>query len=902
MAHAAAQVEFERKTRTGGYIDALIPESRTLVEQKSQGVNLDTPEPRQGVMVTPFEQAKRYADSLPNPQRPDFIITCNFTTFRVHDLRCDDPKETFTEFSLEDLADKPHLLDFLSDPTTSRTATEQEVSIQAGTMVGRLYDAFHTQYLQAGEDRWTDLNVLCVRLVFCLFAEDSGLFKKDAFASYLSSFNPDQLRGGLLELFQVLDTPVAERSAYLPEALKSFPYVNGGLFRTPIEIPALTEQIRMLLVEEAARHVDWSRISPTVFGGVFESTLNPETRRQGGMHYTSVVNIHRVIDPLFLDDLTEELGQILTDASVTDRTRKRRLEAFQNKIANLHFADFSAGSGNFLTETYLCLRRLENKVIAALHGSLSDKGMQTFATWEEVEESPIKVGLHQFHGIEINDFAVEVARTAMWIAQLQSVQETEEILQAEIASLPLHDKVNIVHGNALRMDWNDVVSSSELDYIVGNPPFIGARMKNAAQKDELFDVFAGHKNAGNVDYVAAWFMKCAQYIQGHTTRCALVASNSICQGEQVPLLWQPLTELGIHIDFAHNTFRWRNEANDTAHVFVIIVGFSIENHGQQTLFRHTTPDSFEIPIQVNHINPYLIAGPDQFITRRTRPLSDVAKMYQGCKPIDGGHLLLDNTERDELIAKEPQAARWIRKFSMGKEFIDGTDRYCLWLKDCPAQEITSMPLVRSRVQKVKEIREASARTATNNKARTPWLFAEIPFENLGTFIAIPTVSSQRRKYIPMDFVSNGMIPGNKLYCIPTDSRYTFGILMSQVHNAWMRVVAGRLKSDYNYSNTIVYNNLVFPNAEKGQRARIEACAQSVLDARDAYPGATLKDLYDPDNEFLYPALAKAHRALDAAVEEAYGLSFDAGTSFEEKEPLIVAHLFELYNQATSNEE
>ncbi|WP_244960185.1 DNA methyltransferase [Actinomyces faecalis] len=884
---AATAAIFEQKTSAGGFIDVLIPEARTLVEQKASHIDLDKPELRQGTMVTPYQQAKRYADSLPNPQRPDFIVVCNFECFRIHDLRREDPEHSYISFTLAELDEQYHLLDFLIDPSRSRSERERQVSIQAGEVIGRLRDALHEQYRAAGDDHWRDLNVLCVRLVFCLYAEDAGLFPKDAFGTYLRSFGPAQMRQALLDLFSVLDTPHEARSAYLSSDLSHFPYVNGGLFADPIEIPQLTQEICNLLVHEVSTGVDWSGISPTVFGGVFESTLNPETRRAGGMHYTSPQNIHRVIDPLFLDALTTELEDILADTTVTERTRKNRLRRYQDKLASLTFLDPAAGSGNFLTETFICLRRLENKVLSVLQGP------QTALEFEGVGESAIKVQLAQFHGIEINDFAASVARTALWIAELQANAETAEIIQREVEDLPLRDAARIVEGNALDMNWNDVLPADRCSYVMGNPPFIGYSNLTPEQNADRARLFGKVKT---VDYVACWYVKAAQYMRGTAIHTAFVSTSSICQGQQVTPIWKPLFDDGVDITFAHRSFVWGNEASDQAHVHVVIVGFSYDASGMRRLFEYDGEAAFVR--EVSHINAYLVDAPDAFIERRSQPLGDVPAMQAGGKPTEGGNLLMSSAERSELLDLEPHAAQWVRRFSMGAEFIKGQDRYCLWLVDCPPQEIAKMPLVRERVLAVKTMREASAKAATRKKAETPWLFDEIRDPGT-TYIAIPAVSSERRRYIPMGFVHNGMIPGNKLYFIPTDRLDVFGILMSQVHNAWMRAVAGRLKSDYNYANTIVYNTLVWPTTTDTQRTEIERCAQAVLDARAQYEGASLADLYDPDNSFLYPALTTAHCALDYAVEQAYGLSFPAQTSSEEKERAIVAHLFTLYAETTT---
>lgn len=885
MTDVTTKCRFEQPTSAGGFIDVVIAEAKTIVEQKSGSVDLDKREIRQGVMVTPFEQAKRYADSLPNVQRPDFIIVSNFHTFRIHDLNKENPRDDFVEFTLAELPDQFYLLNFLTDPAFSRSTREEAVSIEAGEQIGRLHAALLTQYIDPDcEESQHSLNVLCVRLVFCLFAEDSGLFsRRDAFLHYVREFSAQQMRGALLDLFEVLDTPVAERDPYLSDSLRAFPFVNGGLFKGRVEIPNFTDEIRSLLFE-VSEQTNWAEISPTIFGGVFESTLNPETRRSGGMHYTSPENIHRVIDPLFLDDLREELNDILTAEGLTDRRRRNRLLKYQEKLGSLVFFDPACGSGNFLTETYIHLRRLENSVLSQLEAG------QTSFEMEEMGASQIKVTLNQFYGIEINDFAVNVARTALWIAELQANIESQSIILRDIDDLPLSDAATIVTGNALRMDWNEVVPAAECDYIMGNPPFIGYSNHTREQKEDRAELFG--RSGGVLDYVACWYKKAADYTEGLQTPCAFVSTNSICQGQQVTPLWKPLFERGISIDFAHRSFEWGNEASDHAQVHVVIIGFSYGTRKPRLLFDYHRNELVSVT-KVKEINGYLADAPSVFIERRRKPLSAEIPMVAGGKPTEGGFLLLDREERNRLIAAEPVAEKWIRPFSMGQEFINGVDRYCLWLVDASPADLQAMPLVLERVRAVAEYRRKSTKVATRRKAETPWLFDEIRPAATGTYIGVPAVSSERRKYIPMGFVCNGMIPGNKLYFIPTGSLYVFGIMVSQFHNAWMRTVTGRLEMRYNYANTIVYNNFIWPNATEEQKLTIELCAQAVLDARDQYEGATLADLYDPDNNFLYPALVNAHDALDRAVEEAYGVDFHG----DEKQ--IVAHLFELYAQVTS---
>lgn len=879
MEDVTTNVIFEAKTSEHGYIDAWIPDAKTFIEQKSITVDLDKADIRQGRTVTAFRQALNYANTMRASQRPNYIITCNFNEFRIHDLDKERPEADRLTFTLAELPEQIHLLNFLVDPQKARAVREEKVSMDAGQLVGKLYDALRQQYLDPDtEESQHSLNVLCVRLVFCLFAEDAGLFEKDAFYRYLDGLRHDQVRSALLELFKVLNTPVDQRDPYLSDQLKTFPYVNGGLFAKEEQIPHFTAEILDLLLHEVSEKTNWAQISPTIFGGVFESTLNPETRAKGGMHYTSPENIHKVIDPLFLDALKQELTDIIGANGVTPNKRKKQLRAFHDKIAGLTFFDPACGSGNFLTETYISLRKLENKILSELAGDQTQLGFS---------DVTLKVSLNQFFGLEINDFAVSVASTALWIAQLQANLEAEEIVTTNIESLPLHDAAHIHHGNALRTDWSSVLPAQSCNYIIGNPPFLGYSRLTDEQKEERKEIFG--KDGGLLDYVACWYKKAAVYMQGTRCEAALVSTNSICQGQQVTPLWKPLFDAGITINFAHRTFVWSNEAADQAHVFCVIVGFSYVDRPVKQAWTYSRAGvEYSEPA---HLNGYLADAPDVFLTRRSMPISDVPEMAQGFKPADGGNLLLSPTERTELIAAEPGAEKWVRKFSMGAEFINGKDRYCLWLPEITGADLKTLPQVRKHIDDCREWRLAQTKTGDAYKlADRPHLLRPTSKFKDKAYIGVPPVSSERRRYVPMSFVDDGMIPGNQLYFVPTDSVFVFGILISQFQNAWMRVVAGRLKNDYRYGNTTVYNNFVFPEVDKAVRRDVEKHAQAVLDARELYAGATLADMYDPDNDFLYPELMKAHRELDRAVERAYGVDFDGD------EQKIVAHLFELYSE------
>lgn len=864
-----------------GYIDVLIPSASALVEMKGRDVDLDKREVRQGREVTPAEQGRGYAVGLPLNQQPRYVIACNFREIRVYDRNVNPlcTGDEYLRLELEELPKNLPALKFLNGGGSAPRSVQRAVSIEAGCIMGQIHNEIAGLYHDPdSEESHHALSVLCTRLMFLMFCEDAGLIEPGLFRDYVASVDGGHLRGALIELFGWLDTDdEARKQEYPSELLARFPYMNGGLFRERIQIPQLNEQVHYEILVSGCQEFDWSGVDPTVFGSIFEGALSHDTRRSGGMHYTSPENIHKVIDPLFLDGLKEELDEILAKQNPSARTRA--LRAYHDKLGRLTFLDPACGSGNFLTETYVCLRRLENTVLMELQ-----RGGQSEISFEEAEEeSPVKVTLANFHGIEVNDFACCVARTALWIAEKQADINTAKVVKRVYDELPLREYGTIIHGNSLRIDWADAVPALGLDFIIGNPPFIGYSNLNDAQKADRAEIFG--KPGGVLDYVACWYRKAADFTRGSHTRCAFVSTNSICQGQQVEPLWKPLFDDGVEIDFAHKTFVWNSEATDEAHVHVVIVGFSREKIAKKTIF------DGDGAREADNISGYLSATTSLFIARRSSPICDAPKMIRGCQPTDNGQLILDQAERDELVSREPSAEEWIRPFSMGADFINGKPRYCLWLKDAAPKDLSSMPHVMERVRAVAAYRAQSTKAATRKKAETPWLFDEIR-ETGPSYIGVPKVSSGRRRYIPMGFVDNGMIPGDKLYFIPNASVYDFGILMSQFHNAWMRMVAGRLKSDYSYANTIVYNNFVWPDPTDALRGEVERCAQAVLDARSSYEGSTLADMYDPDNDFLYPALTKAHKALDAAVEAAYGVDFNGD---EEK---IVAHLFKLYAEKT----
>ena len=868
--------EEQVKVDNTNFIDGHIPSTKVLIEQKSIDKDLRKGiKQSDGSLLNPFQQAKRYAAELPYSERPRWIVTCNFAEFLVYDM--EQPNGEPQQILLENLGKEYYRLQFLVDAKSDHLSKEMEVSIEAGKIVGRIYEVLLTQYDDNSPEALRWLNILCVRIVFCLYAEDAGIFSRDQFHDFLVTYEAKDLRRALRDLFEVLNTPKEKRSKYLQEELAAFPYTNGGLFEEEIEIPQFTEELKQTLLQNASLDFDWSDISPTIFGAVFESTLNPETRRSGGMHYTSIENIHKVIDPLFLNDLRRELDEILEEK--VEKQRLKKLDSYQDKLASLTFLDPACGSGNFLTETYLSLRRLENEAIRErYHGQMM---MGEFV-------DAVKVSINQFYGIEINDFAVTVATTALWISEAQMLTETEHIIHQDIDFLPLRSYTNIHEGNALRIDWETVVPKAHLNYIIGNPPFVGYSLQNKEQKDDILSVFVDidgkpFKTAGKIDYVAGWYYKASELMQHTNIRAALVSTNSITQGEQVAAIWKPLKELfGIHIDFAHRTFRWDSEASLKAHVHCVIVGFSNVNV-PKVIYDN---DKQKI---ADNINAYLIDAPDVYIESRKHPLYDVPEMVTGNRPADGGHLIIEAEDYDDFIKQEPSSQKYIKKLLGAAEFINNKERWCLWLVDASPSELRNMPLVLKRIQACKEDRENAPDEGRRKLALTPHLFREQL--NPETYIIVPSVSSERRRYVPMGLLTKDTIPTNLVLIIPDATLYHFGILESNVHMAWMRAVCGRLKSDYRYSKDVVYNNFPWPTPTDEQKTKIEQTAQAILDARALYPDSSLADLYD---ELTMPVeLRKAHQDNDRAVMQAYG--FDVKTMTESQ---CVAELFKLYQELT----
>ncbi len=887
MDHVADKIEFEKEVVIDGqtkFIDGYIADTKVLIEQKSLSKDLNKAIPQSGgKLLTPYEQAKNYANNLPVDEAPRWIVTSNFEEFHIYDMN--KPGADPEVVMLENLQTEIYRFGFLLNEKVENVSKEMEISIQAGGLVGDLYDALLKQYKDPSNDEsLKSLNALCVRLVFCLYAEDAGIFGKHGmFHDYLMRFEIRDLRKALIELFQVLDIKPEDRDPYMDEDLAAFPYVNGGLFSdTNIEIPQFTEEIRELILKKASEDFDWSEISPTIFGAVFESTLNPETRRAGGMHYTSIENIHKVIDPLFLDGLKEELEEIKEIAVA--KTKKDKLEGFQNKLAGLSFLDPACGSGNFLTESYISLRKIENEVLklkmevekgqVAGQIMLGDFGSM---------ESPIKVSIGQFYGIEINDFAVTVAKTALWIAESQMMNATEDVVHLNLDFLPLKSYANIVEGNALRMDWNDVISKDELDYIMGNPPFIGHQWRTAEQVNDMEIAFYDLKKHGKLDYVCAWYNKACDYIKDTKIETAFVSTNSINQGESVSLLWNFLiNEKNLEIQFAYQTFVWNSDALMKAAVHCVIIGFTCYKKNDSKLI-FSSNNTVKI---VDHINGYLVNAEDIYLQSRGKPLtSGMPEMFKGSQPTDGLGLIFDEEEYREFVNLYPKDIKLLKKYMGSYEFINNKDRYCLWLKDVPVMEYKDNTIVMERLKKVSEFRKTSATVSVREFADYPSLFTQIR-QPKDDYLAFPAMSSSRRKYIPIGYISKEVIASNQLYIIPNASLYMFGVLTSNVHMAWMSTVCGRLKSDYRYAPAI-YNNFPWPNITNDMKTKIERTAQGILDVREANKRVSLSELYDP--LLMPPELKKAHQANDRAVMQAYGFNIK-----EMSEADCVAELMKLY--------
>lgn len=876
-------IDFEMRVRVLGEpkpkrIDGYIASTKVLIEQKGCKINLDDKiEQSGGVKLTPYEQAKRYADNLPNNRRPNWIVVSNFREFRIHDLNSESP-EKYMSVNIDDLPKEYHRLSFLQNISSTNIYKEVDVSRKAGHLIGEIYSELQKQYVRLDEKARHELNVLCVRLVFCLYAEDAGIFRKNQFGDYLRNFTPNEIQYKLHDLFVALGTANRD-DLFIDAKAKEFEYVNGGLFQdTSIGIPPITEDVKQLLVTKSSDGFNWEDISPTIFGSIFESTLNPESRRKGGMHYTSIENIHKVIDPLFMNELTEELNAIIRTAS--GKLRKQKLKDYQEKLASITFLDPACGSGNFLTETYLSLRRLENRAIREYYRDMPVLMGGVL--------NPICVNIEQFYGIEINDFAVSVAKTAMWIAEYQMRLETLNIVAFDENFLPLRSYAKIYKGNALRVDWNEIIPAEELSYIIGNPPFVGYTYQTAQQKADLASILIddnrkAYPSAGKMDLVSGWFVKAAQMMcHNPQIRTALVSTNSLVQGVHVSCLWKKMVELfGLQIDFAWQPFVWESDSDGRAKVHCVIIGFSIGSR-KKKLFIFDGDSQ----IEAKHINAYLMDYEDVWVLTRKKSVCNVLPMFTGNRPTDGGHLIIEAEEFSKIKKNFPEVLPYVKPLVGSEEYINKLERYCLWLKGVSPSVIRRIPYIHNRVEQCREERLASTDKGRRKLAETPWLFRET--RNPNRCLVVPKVSSEKREYIPIGFLDNNTIISDLAFIIPNATVYEFGILTSSLHVAWTGIIGGRLKSDYRYSNTIVYNNFPWPEVTDEQHSHIIKLAQTILDARALYLESSLADLYDP---VLMPIeLRKAHKALDCAVLKLYGLKSD----MEELD--IVKHLLELYNK------
>ena len=835
-----------------GYID-LFWKGRIMIEMKTPGKD----------MKKAYEQAKEYAENLPPDVLPEGILICDFCNFDYYNL---EKNNELVQFKLAELPQKVELFGYLAGYKDIKFQAVSPVDIEAAEHMGELHDALK-------ESKYTghQLEMYLVRLLFCLFADDTGIFEeKKLFFRYIkerTSEDGSDLAIHLGQIFDILNKQKDNRLKNIEETLGKFPYVNGGLFEEKLETAAFSSSMRNTLLKCCT--LDWSQIKPEIFGAMFQSVKDKESRRELGEHYTSETNILKIIKPLFLDELWEEFEKI---KKLSFALRQQRLLEFHTKLRKLKFLDPACGCGNFLVVSYRELRLLEIELLSVYMQSQLVTDIELL----------IRVNVDQFYGIEIVEFPARIAQTALWLMDHLMNRKASEKFGKYIARIPLTASPSIVIANALPIDWETIVPKSELSYILGNPPFVGYAWRTEEQHKDMDLVFQNELR-GHMDYVAAWYKKTSKYIQNTSIRAAFVSTNSICQGEQVTRLWKPITDSGIRIDFAYRTFKWNNEAKGQAAVHCVIIGFSMGGLDKnKTIFEDNKS------LIVDQINPYLVVAPYIYIEQRNEPLCNVPTMSMGNMPRDGGNLLLNQEERDYLVKHEPLAIKYIREYSMGDEFINNIPRFCLWLKDCPPNELKKMSLVRKRVEKVRQLRLESKASSTRKKANTPAIFGQLSnMADSVNYIAIPKVSSERRDYIPIGFLDMTVIPGDKLFVIPNATLFHFGIIISNMHMAWMRAVCGRLKSDYSYSNTIVYNNFPWPKPTEKQKTEIEKFAQAILDARSQFPDASLADLYDPLT--MPKDLLKAHQRLDKAVETAYSRSFDNDSQ-------RVAYLFELYQK------
>ena len=881
MEDALQKLKFEVPVKTAsesgheGYIDAFIPSSKVLIEQKSLDVSLDKTNVRQGRDLTPVQQALAYAQALPLNEQPRFIIASNFEEFRIYDRTIDSLcRKPLHCLTLQEIPNHlPELTRIIKGNSNTSITFSEAVSIRAGEIMGKIHDKVAEQFINPdSEESHHALSVFCTRIMFLMFCEDAGLIGAGVFHDYVAHYEATDLRRALLNLFEWLDTPDEDRTPYANDYLKAFPYMNGGLFREQTEIPTITEDVKYLILVDGCQEFDWSAVDPTVFGSIFEGALSHEQRHSGGMHYTSLKNIHKLIDALFLDDLNQELESILEKPSGSGKTRM--LNNFHKKLGSLVFLDPAAGSGNFLTETYKSLRKLENQIF--IEKSKDRQNRIEFSEIDGAGDNEVLVSLNNFHGIEINDFACCVARTALWIAEKQADIETEKVIKRGYGALPLKDYSCVIKGNALRMDWNEVVPASKVDYIIGNPPFIGKKFQNSNQKADIELVFNYLKGCKTLDYVSCWFKKACDYIQNTTIKCAFVSTSSICEGEAVSILWKQLFGAGAKISFAWKKFVWTNDAANHAHVHVVIVGFQLQKPEKCFLYDE---DSSQ---EVSQINPYLYDAPIIFIDGLSKPISASCILKTGTR-IGCTDYIFNQEEMEDFVKQEPQSKPYFHEYLGGKEFLHNQHRYCLYLANCEPKTLLHMPKSMTLVETVLQARAKSKHKLKDKPAE--FVKLSIPKSD---YLFIPQLSSESRRYIPIGFVDKNVWTADPHFMLEGATLFDFGILTSQFHNCWMRAVSGKFEKRYRYSNKLVFNTFVWPSINSESKALIEKYAQAVLDARDKYSDCSLSDMYSIDSEWLFPELFSAHKALDKAVEEAYGVDFNGD---EEK---IVAHLFKLY--------
>ena len=853
---AAYEMPIKKLDGNTGYID-LLWKGKLLIEHKSRGKSLDVA----------AKQAFAYVDELSSEDAPRYVLVSDFARFRLYDL----DEGTNHEFAIEDLHKNIRHFSFIAGYETKKIVPQDPVNISAARLMGKLHDEMR-------ENNYTghELEVYLVRLLFCMFAEDTGIFESGAFRRYIEERTREDgsdLGSQLHQLFDTLNTPESERQNTLDEQLNKFVYINGKLFTERLQSAHFSSKMRDALLN--CCRLDWGVISPAIFGSLFQSIMDKKARRNLGAHYTSEANILKLINPLFMDELRAEFEKA--------KRSKNGLLQFHKKLHALRFLDPACGCGNFLVIAYRELRKLELEI---LH-EIRKHGQQVLQITDL-----LKLNVDQFYGIEIEEFPAQIAQVAMWLVDHQMNLLAEEKFEKYYVRIPLVTSANIVHGNALQKDWRDVISPHRLNYIMGNPPFIGHHLQSTEQKAEMLACYQHIKKAGVMDYVSAWYCKAVDYISGTDIKVAFVSTNSIVQGEQVAPLWNELNARNkTHIHFAHRTFKWTNEAKGKAAVYCVIIGFGAQEAKTKRLFEYEDIKGKPHEVKVQNINPYLVDAADIFVGNRRTPICPVTPMLFGSKPADGGNLLLEETEKQKLLFAEPHAKKWIRSFLNAEEFLHNKPRYCLWLIDCLPDELRKMPLVKKRVDAVRKMREVSKKLPTRESAKTPTLFTEIR-QSKSEYLLVPSVSSENRFYIPVGYVASDVICGNANIQIPNASLYEFGVVTSLMHMAWMRVTCGRLENRYRYSAGIVYNNFPWTkNPTEKQITDIKTKAQSVLDAREKFPTSTLADLYDPLT--MPPLLQNAHRALDKAVDRSYRRN-----PFN-NEADRVAFLFDLYQQYTA---